>query len=94
MLLITSCAGVSGSGWPFTSAAARVNASGGLTPVTLPGGKQTKVPILPVEMDGQRFGTRLNIPRAGEHTRELLAGLGYDQAEIDTLVSERVVAVG
>jgi crotonobetainyl-CoA:carnitine CoA-transferase CaiB-like acyl-CoA transferase len=71
-----------------------LNASGGFTPVTFPDGRQTKVPVLPVEMDGQRFGTRLDIPRAGEHTRELLAGLGYAPAEIDSLVSGRIVAVG
>ena len=71
-----------------------LNASGGLTPVRLPNGKETKVPILPVEMDGQRFGTRLDIPRAGEHTRELLAGLGFSNEQIDGLIGERVVAVG
>ena len=70
-----------------------LNASGGLTPVKLPDGRQTKVPILPVEMDGQRFGTRLDIPRAGEHTRELLAGLGYSDAQIAALIDDRVVAV-
>ena len=68
-----------------------LNASGGLTPVRFPDGKMTKVPVLPVEMDGQRFGTRLNIPRTGEHTRELLAGLGYGEKEIDALFEKRVV---
>jgi crotonobetainyl-CoA:carnitine CoA-transferase CaiB-like acyl-CoA transferase len=70
-----------------------LNASGGLTPVKFPDGRQTKVPILPVEMDGQRFGTRLDIPRAGEHTRELLAHLGYSEAQITALIDDRVVAV-
>jgi len=69
-----------------------LNASGGLTPVRFPDGRQTKVPILPVEMDGQRFGTRLDIPRAGEHTRELLAALGYQKDEIEAFVADRVVA--
>jgi crotonobetainyl-CoA:carnitine CoA-transferase CaiB-like acyl-CoA transferase len=71
-----------------------LNASGGLTPVRFPDGKETKVPILPVEMDGQRFGTRLDIPRAGEHTRELLAGLGFSQDQVEALIKERVVATG
>ncbi len=69
-----------------------LNASGGLTPVRFPDGRTTKVPILPVEMNGRRFGTRLEIPRAGEHTRELLGGLGYREDEIDALVTDRVVA--
>jgi len=69
-----------------------LNASGGLTPVKFPDGKRTKVPTLPVEMDGQRFGTRLDIPRAGEHTRELLATLGYAEDQIEALIEERIVA--
>jgi len=70
-----------------------LNASGGLTPVTLLNGEKTKVPVLPIEMDGQRFGTRLDVPRVGEHTREVLAGLGYDGKAIDRLVAEQVVAL-
>jgi crotonobetainyl-CoA:carnitine CoA-transferase CaiB-like acyl-CoA transferase len=69
-----------------------LNASGGLTPVRFPDGRRTKVPVLPVEMNGQRFGTRLDIPRVGEHTRELLGALGYTQDAIDALVHEHVVA--
>jgi crotonobetainyl-CoA:carnitine CoA-transferase CaiB-like acyl-CoA transferase len=69
-----------------------LNASGGLAPVTLNNGVQTKVPILPIEMDGTRFGTRRDVPQVGEHTREVLAGLGYDAAAIHGLVAQRVVA--
>ena len=68
-----------------------LNASGGLTPVTLPNGTRTKVPNLPIEMDGARFGTRLDIPRVGEHTREVLAKLGYSAEEIGELVARQVV---
>jgi crotonobetainyl-CoA:carnitine CoA-transferase CaiB-like acyl-CoA transferase len=69
-----------------------LNASGGLSEITLPNGTKTKVPILPLEIDGRRLGRRLDLPRVGEHTRELLAGLGYDnKARIDALVGERVV---
>ena len=70
-----------------------LNASGGLTPVKFPDGKRTKVPILPIEMDGKRFGTRLDIPRVGEHTRALMAELGYREDQIDALIAERVVKV-
>src|SRR5688572_19879533 len=69
-----------------------LNASGGMTAITLPNGKKTKVPALPLEMNGRRLGTRLDLPRVGEHTHELLAGLGYADDEIDALVREQVVA--
>jgi crotonobetainyl-CoA:carnitine CoA-transferase CaiB-like acyl-CoA transferase len=68
-----------------------LNASGGLTPITLPDGRKTKVPNLPIEMDGMRFGTRLDLPRVGEHTREVLASLGYGADEVNALVSRRIV---
>jgi crotonobetainyl-CoA:carnitine CoA-transferase CaiB-like acyl-CoA transferase len=68
-----------------------LNASGGLTPVTLPNGTKTKVPNLPIEMDGARFGTRLDLPRVGEHTRELLGQLGYDAMAVARLAAEKVV---
>jgi crotonobetainyl-CoA:carnitine CoA-transferase CaiB-like acyl-CoA transferase len=69
-----------------------LNASGGLAPVTLLNGRTTKVPILPIEMDGRRFGTRLDVPKIGEHTREVLASVGYATSEIDALASDHVIA--
>jgi crotonobetainyl-CoA:carnitine CoA-transferase CaiB-like acyl-CoA transferase len=69
-----------------------LNASHGLTPVTLNNGVRTKVPVLPIEMDGRRFGTRIDIPQVGEHTRSVLESIGYDAAAIDRLVAEKVVA--
>jgi len=71
-----------------------LNASGGLTPVTLPNGTRTKVPNLPIEMDGARLGTRLDIPKVGEHTREVLAVLGYDTAAIEKLEADKAVLAG
>jgi crotonobetainyl-CoA:carnitine CoA-transferase CaiB-like acyl-CoA transferase len=68
-----------------------LNASGGLVPVTLPNGKKTKVPNLPMEMNGARLGTRLDIPKIGEHTREVLSSLGYDAAQITALADEGAV---
>ncbi|HYH41023.1 MAG TPA: CaiB/BaiF CoA-transferase family protein [Burkholderiales bacterium] len=69
-----------------------LNASGGMTGITLPNGVKTKVPALPMEIGGQRLGTRLDLPRVGEHTRELLEGLGYSQSDVDALFEARVVA--
>jgi len=68
-----------------------LNASGGMTPITLPDGRKTRVPGLPIEMDGVRFGTRLDLPRVGEHTREVLASLGYGADAVNALVARRIV---
>ena len=71
-----------------------LNASGGLTPVTLPNGTRTKVPNLPIEMAGARLGTRLDIPRVGEHTRDVLSGLGYAVAAIERMAADKVINIG
>ena len=67
-----------------------LNASGGLVPLELPNGIKTKSPILPLEMDGRRLGAGHGLPRVGEHTRELLLGLGYGEAEIERLAAEGI----
>jgi len=71
-----------------------LNASGGLTDITLMNGTRTRVPVLPIEMDGRRFGTRLDLPKVGEHTCGVLADLGYDRDSIAGLVAQKVVAAG
>jgi crotonobetainyl-CoA:carnitine CoA-transferase CaiB-like acyl-CoA transferase len=69
-----------------------LKASGALLPVTTPEGVKTVIPGLPLEMAGQRFGVRLDVPRFGEHTRPILRDLGYGDAEIERLIADRVVA--
>jgi crotonobetainyl-CoA:carnitine CoA-transferase CaiB-like acyl-CoA transferase len=64
-----------------------LNASDGMTEITLPNGKKTRVPVLPLGMDGRRFGARLDLPRVGEHTRELLVALGYPRQEIENMIA-------
>jgi crotonobetainyl-CoA:carnitine CoA-transferase CaiB-like acyl-CoA transferase len=71
-----------------------LNQSGGLAPITMPDGKETKVPILPIEMDGRRLGARLDLPKVGEHTREVLASVGCSAGEIEELVAAKVVRAG
>jgi crotonobetainyl-CoA:carnitine CoA-transferase CaiB-like acyl-CoA transferase len=71
-----------------------LNASGGLAPITLPDGTATKVPILPIEMDGHRLGVRLDLPKVGEHTREVLESIGYGTREIDELNAAKVIRLG
>ena len=57
----------------------------------LPDGRQTVVPLLPIKLDGQRLGLRLNPPKLGEHTDALLQSLGYSGADVAALYAEGVV---
>jgi crotonobetainyl-CoA:carnitine CoA-transferase CaiB-like acyl-CoA transferase len=71
-------------------------ATGGLVDVRLPdgdkAGQTVKTTLFPITMDGQRLGVRMDPPRLGEHTRELLATAGLEQHEIDALLAKSVVA--
>jgi crotonobetainyl-CoA:carnitine CoA-transferase CaiB-like acyl-CoA transferase len=62
-----------------------LNASDGLLPVTLPDGRQTKLPALPLALDGKRLGLRHDLPRAGEHGAAILREMGYADSEIAAL---------
>jgi crotonobetainyl-CoA:carnitine CoA-transferase CaiB-like acyl-CoA transferase len=68
-----------------------LKATGGLAPVTLPDGRETRAALLPFTLGGQRPGIRLNPPRLGEHSAELLAELGYDEASIRDMRARHVV---
>ncbi len=68
-----------------------LQATGGLAPMTLPDGRQTATPLLPLMLDGQRLGLRLDPPRLGQHGRELLQSLGYADEEISALVDAGVL---
>jgi crotonobetainyl-CoA:carnitine CoA-transferase CaiB-like acyl-CoA transferase len=57
-------------------------ASGGLVDVELSDGRMTKLPSLPIELDGRRPSAGGALARIGEHTDELLAALGLGPAEI------------
>jgi crotonobetainyl-CoA:carnitine CoA-transferase CaiB-like acyl-CoA transferase len=71
-------------------------ATGGLADVHLPdgprAGQMVKTTLFPFTMHGERLGVRLHPPTLGEHTRELLAGLGYSTAEVDDLHRQMAVS--
>ncbi|NML12229.1 CoA transferase [Sphingobium sp. AR-3-1] len=51
--------------------------AGGLLDVTLPDGTATRLPGLPMELDGKRFGLQRDIPGIGADAQDVLAELGY-----------------
>jgi crotonobetainyl-CoA:carnitine CoA-transferase CaiB-like acyl-CoA transferase len=73
-----------------------LEASEGLLPLTVTDGprkgEKTRLPALPLEMGGRRFGVHRDIPRAGEHSREVLKETGYTSAEIEDLIRRGVVS--
>ncbi len=73
-----------------------LNATGGLADVVLPdgdkAGQTVKTTLFPITLDGARLGVRLDPPRFGEHTAELLSGVGYASIEIEALRKSRAVA--
>jgi crotonobetainyl-CoA:carnitine CoA-transferase CaiB-like acyl-CoA transferase len=73
-----------------------LRATGGLADIRLTDGEKAgqtaQAALLPIMMDGKRLGVHRHPPRQGEHTDELLAGLGLDAAAIARLRAIRAVA--
>ena len=64
--------------------------SGSLVPMTLPSGQTTNTVLFPFAMDGQRMGVRLDPPKLGEHSAELLTSLGYSAEQAKKLSAIQV----
>lgn len=69
-----------------------LNAQGGLVPVTLPDGRTSKLPALPIAIDGERPGLTRDIPAIGEQTAEIAAELGYGAEEVARLREAKVIS--
>ena len=73
-----------------------LKATGGLADVRLPdgakAGQTVKTTLFPITLDGRRLGVRLDPPKMGEHSRELMGTLGYTPGEIDALLAQTAVA--
>ena len=68
-----------------------LNESGGLAPVRLNDGRMSRVPLLPLTLDGARLPLRMHPPAAGEHTDALLREAGYAEEEIAALRQAKVI---
>ena len=71
-------------------------ATGGLADITLPDGERAgqtaRTTLLPLCMNGQRLGVRLQPPVRGQHTAELMEQLGYTTAQVQALQAQGAVA--
>jgi len=69
-----------------------LNATGGLAPMHLPGGREVSTPLLPLMLDGQRLPLRSSPPELGADTDGLLDELGYTALDVQALREAKVVA--
>jgi len=71
--------------------------TGGLARIRLPDPQEDRIegltPLLPLVMDGERLGVRLDPPRLGEHTSAILESLGYGETDIAQLCRDAVVRI-
>lgn len=69
----------------------QLNAHGRMLETRLPDGRTAKLPRLPIEIGDHDLGLRSQPPDVGEHTREILAELDYDDATLDELEAGEII---
>lgn len=87
-----------GTGLPFAPIARpedmfddpHLNASGGLEEVVLADGTATKLPALPIEMNGARPSASAKLAAEGADTQSILLGLGFTTDQIAALRSDQI----
>ena len=67
-------------------------ASGGLAETETPAGELVRLPKLPLRLDGRTFELRLQPPRVGEGTADILRLAGLSDQEIESLIAAGVIA--
>jgi crotonobetainyl-CoA:carnitine CoA-transferase CaiB-like acyl-CoA transferase len=68
-----------------------LRANGSLAATTLPDGRTTHLPILPLELSGSRSTEPRTLPAAGEHSSAILAALGVGAEQLAALEAEHVI---
>jgi crotonobetainyl-CoA:carnitine CoA-transferase CaiB-like acyl-CoA transferase len=71
----------------------QLNANDRMLHVELDNAPVTKVPRLPVEIGEHDLNLRLQPPKIGEHTREILAELGYEAGDIARMSEAGTIVV-
>jgi crotonobetainyl-CoA:carnitine CoA-transferase CaiB-like acyl-CoA transferase len=69
----------------------QLNEGGSLLATTLPDGTETKLPKFPLEYEGAEMSVRLNPPRIGEHTNEILKSMGLTNEQIMELINKKII---
>ncbi len=67
-------------------------AEGGLEDVTLDTGEKTRLPTIPLMLDGDRLGQGATLPKPGADSRTVLRELGYASDRIEALIADGAVA--
>ena len=70
----------------------QLNLGGSLFETTIQGGIRTKLPKIPLEMNGTEFSLKNNPPEIGENTLEILKEFGYSVGEIEAFVLGKIIA--
>lgn len=71
----------------------QLRAGGSLLETVFPGGQHGALPTLPFRLGTAGWEKHADPPTLGQHTSEVLAGVGYDPEEIATLAKEGVVVL-
>lgn len=70
----------------------QLDADGRMPRVKFPDGRTAPLPPFPLEFGGATFPLRRQAPSVGEHSREILAEVGIETTEIDSLVERKIIA--
>ena len=69
-----------------------LNESGGLLKIEIPDGGSTKLPAMPIEMNDRRFDVHQQVPKVGEHSKEILGEIGLSDNVIQSLFEKSIVS--
>ena len=69
-----------------------LNESGGLLKIEIPDGGSTKLPAMPIEMNDRRFDVHQQVPKVGEHSKEILEEIGLSDNVIESLFEKSIVS--
>ena len=75
----------------IASISPQVVARGGLATVRHRSGEEYKIPRSPIRYNEETIEEYVPAPDLGQHSREILAGVGYDEAEIEAMIGSGAI---
>ena len=69
----------------------QLNYKGRMLETRLPDGRTAKLPRLPIEIGDHDMGLRRQPPAVGQHTREILCELGYEEERLTELETKKII---